>query len=143
MKYVISLAVVLTLCLATANAQEPVETCATSSATIEMAERPASDLNDNYQPMELKDASFPSEQDVETLMEEYVLHPDQTTASILNILLGDFGVGHFYTGQTLRGVLDVVFCWTGIPALIGFVEGIIWLCDDDEEWEARVAKWNR
>ena len=79
MKYVISLAVVLTLCLATANAQEPVETCATGSATIEMAERPASDLNDNYQPMELKDASFPTEQDVETLMEEYVLHPDQTT----------------------------------------------------------------
>lgn len=143
MKHVISLAVVLTLCMATVNAQEPVETCATGSATIEMAERPESDLNDNYQPMELKDASFPSEQEVETLMEKYVLHPDQTTASILNILLGDFGVGHFYTGQTLRGVLDVVFCWTGIPALIGFVEGIIWLCDDDEEWEARVAKWNR
>jgi TM2 domain-containing membrane protein YozV len=47
-------------------------------------------------------------------------------------------VGHFYTGQTLRGVLDVIFFWTAIPAIIGIVEGIIWLTDTEAEWAARV-----
>ena len=66
----------------------------------------------------------------------------QTTAGIFAILLGGIGVQHFYTGQILRGVLDVLFCWTYIPAIIGFVEGLIWLCDDEEEWKRRVEKWN-
>lgn len=68
--------------------------------------------------------------------------PDRVAAGVLNILLGDIGVGHFYTGQIMRGVLDVLFCWTGIPGLIGIIEGIIWLCDDDDAWAERVAKWN-
>lgn len=68
--------------------------------------------------------------------------PNKIAAGVLSILLGDIGIGHFYTGQTLRGVLDIVFCWTGIPAIIGLVEGIIWLCEDDDAWAERVAKWN-
>ena len=74
--------------------------------------------------------------------EEISKDPDKVAAGVLNILLGGFGVGHFYTGQTIRGVLDVLFCWTGIPAAIGLVEGIIWLCEDDDAWNERVAKWN-
>lgn len=108
--------------------------------TIEWTEAVPVDVS---QTMEIEDASFPAEQNVQTLLDEFVEHPDQTTAAILNILLGDFGVGHFYTGQTLRGVLDIIFCWTGIPAVVGIVEGIIWLCDDDAGWEARVARWQR
>ena len=68
--------------------------------------------------------------------------PNRVTAGILAILLGDFGVQHFYTGQIARGILDIVFCWTGIPAIIGIVEGIIWLTEDDAAWAARVAGWN-
>ena len=68
--------------------------------------------------------------------------PNKIAAGVLSILFGDIGIGHFYTGQTLRGVLDIVFCWTGIPAIIGLVEGIIWLCEDDDAWAERVAKWN-
>ena len=69
-------------------------------------------------------------------------NPQKTAAGLLSIFLGDFGVGHFYTGQTLRGVLDIIFCWTGIPGIIGLIEGIIWLCDNDEAWATRVEKWN-
>ena len=69
-------------------------------------------------------------------------NPNKIAAGVLNILLGDIGVGHFYTGQTLRGVLDIVFCWTGVPGIIGLIEGIIWLCEDDDAWAERVAKWN-
>ena len=69
-------------------------------------------------------------------------NPNKIAAGVLNILLGDIGVGHFYTGQTLRGILDIVFCWTGVPGVIGLIEGIIWLCEDDDAWAERVAKWN-
>ncbi len=77
-----------------------------------------------------------------TEQQELSKDPDKIAAGVLNILLGGIGVGHFYTGQTLRGVLDIVFCWTGVPAIIGLVEGIIWLCEDDDAWAERVAKWN-
>lgn len=138
MKKVFVLFVALAMGVAMSYAQE-VQTQSLSNS--DYAELVATDVDLSGSPMEIKDASFPSEQEIQALAEEYVQNPDQTTAALLNILLGDFGVGHFYTGQTLRGVLDLVFCWTGIPAIIGIVEGIIWLCDDEATWAARVAKW--
>ena len=63
--------------------------------------------------------------------------PNKIAAGVLGILLGDFGVQHFYTGQIGRGILDILFCWTGIPAIIGFVEGIIWLCEDEARFESK------
>ena len=134
--------VALALGVAVANAQNsfntPVAEENTNSEMVELTEAVPVDMS---QPMQITDASFADEQAVQALLADYVDNPKQTTAAILNILLGDFGVGHFYTGQTLRGVLDLVFCWTGIPAIIGIVEGIIWLCDDEATWAARVAKW--
>ena len=138
MKKVFVLFVALAMGVAMSYAQE-VQTQSPSNS--DYAELVATDVDLSASPMEIKDVSFPSEQEIQALVEEYVQNPDQTTAAILSILLGDFGVGHFYTGQTLRGVLDLVFCWTGIPAIIGIVEGIIWLCDDEATWAARVAKW--
>ena len=142
MKKTLTMIVALAMGVAFANAQNSFNTPVTdenaNGEMVEMAEAMPVDLS---QPMAITDASFPSEQEVQTLLADYVENPDQTTAAILNILLGDFGVGHFYTGQTLRGVLDIIFCWTGIPAIIGIVEGIIWLCDDDASWAARVEGW--
>ena len=31
-----------------------------------------------------------------------------------------------------QGILYIVFCWTFIPALIGFIEGIVYLCMTDK-----------
>ena len=44
---------------------------------------------------------------------------------VLAILLGDIGVHKFYAGKIGLGIVYVIFCWTGIPALIGLIEGII------------------
>jgi hypothetical protein len=90
----------------------------------------------------IKGASFLTEEEQQLLIDQLSDNPNQVAAGVLSILLGDIGVGHFYTGQTLRGVLDILFCWTGVPAIIGLVEGIIWLCDSEEAWSERVAKWN-
>lgn len=53
-------------------------------------------------------------------------------AGIFGILLGGLGIHKFYLGKVGLGILYLIFCWTFIPALIGFVEGIIYLCESDE-----------
>ena len=142
MKKTLTMIVALAMGVAFANAQNsfntPVVNETMGAETVEMASAIPVDMS---QPMQLTDASFADEQAVQTLLADYVDNPKQTTAAILSILLGDFGVGHFYTGQTLRGVLDVIFFWTAIPAIIGIVEGIIWLTDTEAEWAARVEGW--
>ena len=34
-------------------------------------------------------------------------------------------------GRIGLGIVYILFCWTGIPSIIGLVEGIIYLCTDD------------
>lgn len=58
-------------------------------------------------------------------------------AGLLAILLGGFGIHKFYLGKVGMGILYLVFCWTYIPALVGFVEGIIYLCSNDENFQLK------
>lgn len=56
----------------------------------------------------------------------------KVAAGLLAIFLGGIGIHKFYLGKTMQGILYLVFCWTGVPALIALVEGIIYLCKSDE-----------
>lgn len=58
----------------------------------------------------------------------------RVTAGILAILLGGLGVHKFYLGKAGIACLYILFCWTFIPAIIGIVEGIIYLTMDDESF---------
>ena len=58
-------------------------------------------------------------------------------AGILAILLGDLGVHKFYMGKIGMGILYLVFCWTGVPAIIGLVEGIIYLTSSRYDFEMK------
>lgn len=58
-------------------------------------------------------------------------------AGILAILLGGLGIHKFYLGRTGMGVLYLLFCWTGIPGIIGLIEGIILLCSNTENFELK------
>ena len=80
----------------------------------------------------LKDVSFPTENvgALSTVSLDKVKGGDRVVGAILAIFLGDFGIHHFYTGDTKDGILHLCFFWCGIPALIGFIEGIIWLVDE-------------
>lgn len=53
-------------------------------------------------------------------------------AGLLALFLGGIGLHKFYLGRPLQGVFYLLFCWTFIPALIGFIEGIVYLCESDE-----------
>jgi TM2 domain-containing membrane protein YozV/RNA polymerase subunit RPABC4/transcription elongation factor Spt4 len=61
----------------------------------------------------------------------------RVTAGILSILLGSVGAPWFYIGKPALGVLSILTCWTGIPALVGFIHGIIYLTSKDEHFKAK------
>jgi len=143
MKRLASFLLMVMLGMATMQAQtvlpEPVNNNSNENMPIEYAEL-SSDVSASLE--NLVDASFLTESNLDYTTIDLTSNPKKEVAALLSILLGDFGIGHFYTGQTTRGILDIVFCWTGIPAIIGLIEGIIWFFDTDEEWAARVAEWN-
>lgn len=61
----------------------------------------------------------------------------KTAAGLLALFLGGIGVHKFYLGKIGMGILYLCFCWTGIPAVVGFIEGIIYLCSNDENFQLK------
>ena len=54
-------------------------------------------------------------------------------AMLLAFFLGGLGIQHFYMGNKVLGILSLVFCWTYIPSLIGFVHAImLFMMTDDK-----------
>lgn len=62
----------------------------------------------------------------------------RVAAGVLAILLGDIGIHKFYMRKIGMGILYLLFCWTGIPALVGLIEGIIYLTESDEKFASRL-----
>jgi TM2 domain-containing membrane protein YozV len=51
-----------------------------------------------------------------------VARRDEIAGVLLAIFLGGFGVHHFYLRRYGLGVLYLVFSWTGIPTILGWIE---------------------
>ncbi len=47
---------------------------------------------------------------------------DEVVGILLALFLGTFGAHHFYLRRTGLGILYLVFFWSGIPAILGFIE---------------------
>ncbi|MCC6936780.1 MAG: TonB family protein [Flavobacteriales bacterium] len=47
--------------------------------------------------------------------------------TFLALFLGGIGAHRFYLGQTGRGVLSMLFFWTGLPLIFGFLNGLNFL----------------
>ncbi len=58
-------------------------------------------------------------------------------AALFALFLGGLGIHKFYLGQVAAGVLYIVFCWTLIPALISFVESILFMTMSDDTFARR------
>lgn len=56
----------------------------------------------------------------------------RTITVILALLLGGIGGHQFYLGRPGLGFIYLLFCWSFIPAIVAFVEAIIYLCMGDE-----------
>ena len=61
----------------------------------------------------------------------------RSIAILLAIFLGGFGIHKFYLNKPGQGVLYLLFCWTFIPAIAGFIEAIIYLCHDDQSFQQK------
>jgi TM2 domain-containing membrane protein YozV len=47
---------------------------------------------------------------------------DEVVGVLLALFLGTFGIHKFYLGQTGWGIFYLLLSWTGIPAILGFIE---------------------
>ncbi len=66
----------------------------------------------------------------------------KTTAIVLALLLGGLGAHKFYLGQTLQGVLYLVFCWTFIPLILSIVDFIMYLTMSDQAFQEKYCGGN-
>ena len=64
----------------------------------------------------------------------------RVAAILLALFLGGFGAHKFYLGQVGMGLLYLVFCWTGIPAIVALVEAILYLLASDEDFQKKYVK---
>nr|WP_232337172.1 TM2 domain-containing protein [Lysinibacillus timonensis] len=62
---------------------------------------------------------------------------NKVVAGLLGIFLGSFGLHKFYLGKVELGILYLLFCWTYIPGIIGFIEGIIHLASNDYNFQIK------
>lgn len=59
---------------------------------------------------------------------------NKTVAALLAIFLGGIGIHKFYLGQVGWGILYILFAWTWIPMIAGFIEGIYYLSMSNESF---------
>ena len=56
---------------------------------------------------------------------------------LLAVFFGGIGIHKFYSGKTAKGVIYFLFSWTGIPTIIGIIEGIC-ACFKKEDFRGRI-----
>lgn len=61
-------------------------------------------------------------------------------AALFAFFLGGFGGHKFYLGQIGLGIIYLIFCWTFIPAFIGFIEFILFLTMSDETFNQKYGQ---
>lgn len=62
---------------------------------------------------------------------------DKTTAGLLAIFLGGWGVHKFYLRKPGWGIVYLLLVWTLIPALLGIIEGIRYLCMNQNTFDSK------
>lgn len=61
-------------------------------------------------------------------------------AALFAFFLGAFGGHKFYLGQVGLGILYLVFFWTFIPAIVAFIEFILFLTMSDEAFNQKYGQ---
>lgn len=60
-------------------------------------------------------------------------YKSRVAGALLAIMGGSFGLHRFFLGQWW-GVFYLLFCWTLIPAIVGFIEGLVFLFTGQQQW---------
>lgn len=59
----------------------------------------------------------------------------KTTAILLALFFGTWGIHRFYLGQYWRGIFSVLFCWTYIPTFISLLDVIIFAAMSKDKFD--------
>ena len=51
----------------------------------------------------------------------------KTSAALFALLGGGIGLHKFYLGDVRKGITYLLLCWTLVPGIIAFIEGLIFL----------------
>lgn len=109
--------------------------CGTKVQNVQNTQSP---VYENGQPVQPQYQQVPNYETYNPGMKKVAVK-SKVTAGILGILLGGFGIHKFYLGKVGQGILYILFCWTYIPAIVGFIEGIVYLTKDDVAWAEKVG----
>lgn len=60
-------------------------------------------------------------------------------AALLAFIFGGIGIHKFYLGQVGWGLMYILFSWSCIPMIAGFIEGFIYLTMSKKDFEAKYA----
>ena len=58
--------------------------------------------------------------------------PSLTVYLLLAVFLGGIGAHDFYVGKSVKGLIKLAFCWTGIPTIISLFNIIGALMNKDD-----------
>lgn len=64
---------------------------------------------------------------------------NRIVAALLAIFLGDFGIHKFYLGRVGWGLIYILFSWTALPMILGWIEGLIYLSMSDKSFESKYS----
>ncbi len=62
---------------------------------------------------------------------------DKIVALIICFFFGGLGIHQFYLGNTSKGVLYLLFCWTFIPTIISWIDFVIILLMDGNKFNRK------
>ena len=62
-----------------------------------------------------------------------MLKKNRTIAGVLAFFLGTVGIHQFYMGNVKKGLIYLLFFWTGIPTILGIMDGAVYLTEDEED----------
>ena len=63
---------------------------------------------------------------------------DKMVAGLLALFLGGIGIHNFYLGESKKGVVKILLCWTGVSSVLALIDAIRIFTDDytvdPEKW---------
>jgi len=62
---------------------------------------------------------------------------DKTLAGLLALILGTLGVHRFYLGQPKLGILYLILLFTGISAILGLIDAVMFLTMNQEDFDEK------
>jgi hypothetical protein len=74
------------------------------------------------QPTALTTVPWNNQQRAMLYAQSAIVQKDEVIGVLLALFFGSLGLHHFYLRRNGLGILYLLFCWTGIPAILGFFE---------------------